>query len=192
MVTTRTRPWPTYQDYLDIPGDDRYELINGEFILVSAPNRAHQTASMGFSLELGGVVRGGDLGWVFAAPFEVVLTDPEGINIIQPDIIFVSQGARTYHHPRQHTGRARFVGRNPVPLNRKTGQNHQARPLRPPRRQRILDSRPRRSDRNRHASERRRFRDGRGVRHRRHADLAHPERILGRAGQRIRVTRHGG
>ena len=91
MVTTRTRPWPTYQDYLDIPGDDRYELINGEFILVSAPNRAHQTASMGFSLELGGFVRGSDLGWVFAAPFEVVLTDPEGINIIQPDIIFVSR-----------------------------------------------------------------------------------------------------
>ncbi len=41
MVTTRTRPWPTYQDYLDLPGDDRYELINGEFILVSAPNTPH-------------------------------------------------------------------------------------------------------------------------------------------------------
>ena len=91
MVTARTKPWPTYEDYLDIPGDDRYELINGEFILVSAPNRAHQAASMGFSLELGGIVRGNDLGWVFAAPFEVVLTDPEGINIIQPDIIFVSR-----------------------------------------------------------------------------------------------------
>ena len=91
MVTTRTRPWPTYQDYLDIPGDDRYELINGEFILVSAPNIPHQTASMGFSLELGRFVRDGELGWVFHAPTEVVLTDPEGINIIQPDIIFVSK-----------------------------------------------------------------------------------------------------
>ena len=91
MVTTRTRPWPTYEDYQNLPGDDRYELINGEFILVSAPNRAHQAASMGFSLELGGIVRSNDLGWVFAAPFEVVLTDPEGINIIQPDIIFVSK-----------------------------------------------------------------------------------------------------
>ena len=91
MVTTRTRPWPTYQDYLDIPGDDRYELINGEFILVSAPNIPHQTASVGFLLELGGFVRDGDLGWVFHAPTEVILTDPEGINIIQPDIIFVSK-----------------------------------------------------------------------------------------------------
>lgn len=91
MVTTRTRPWPTYQDYLDIPGDDRYELINGEFILVSAPNESHQMASMGFSLEVGGFVRDGGLGKVYAAPFEVVLTDPEGVNIIHPDIIFVSR-----------------------------------------------------------------------------------------------------
>ncbi len=91
MVTTRTRPWPTYQDYLDIPGDDRCELINGEFILVSAPNESHQMASMRFSLELGGFVRDGGLGRVYAAPFEVVLADPEGINIVQPDIIFVSR-----------------------------------------------------------------------------------------------------
>ena len=47
MVTTRTRPWPTYQDYLDIPGEDRYELINGEFILVSAPDIAHPRRLLG-------------------------------------------------------------------------------------------------------------------------------------------------
>ena len=91
MVTTRTRPWPTYQDYLDIPGDDRYELINGEFILVSAPNRSHQIISVKLVSKMDPFVEGGDLGWVFHAPFEVVLADPEGINIIQPDIIFVSK-----------------------------------------------------------------------------------------------------
>ena len=91
MVTTRTKPWPTYQDYLDIPGDDRYELINGEFILVSAPNTPHQSASIGFVLSLGNFVESKDLGRIFHAPYEVVLTDPEGINIIQPDIIFVSK-----------------------------------------------------------------------------------------------------
>ena len=91
MVTTRTRPWPTYEDYLDIPGDDRYELINGEFILVSAPNTAHQGASIGFILSLGNFVELEDLGQIFAAPTEVILTDPEGINIVQPDIIFVSK-----------------------------------------------------------------------------------------------------
>ena len=91
MVTTRTRPWPTYEDYLNIPGDDRYELINGEFILVSAPNTPHQGASMGFILALGNFVVQGNLGSVFHAPTEVILTDPEGINIVQPDIIFVSK-----------------------------------------------------------------------------------------------------
>ena len=65
MVTARTKPRPTYEDYLDLPGDDRYELIDGEFILVSAPNTAHQRASMGFSLEVGGFVRDGNLGRVF-------------------------------------------------------------------------------------------------------------------------------
>ena len=91
MVTTTTRPWPTYEDYLNIPGDDRYELINGEFILVSAPNRAHQIASVKLVSRLDPFVESRELGWVFHAPFEVVLTDPEGINIIQPDIIFVSK-----------------------------------------------------------------------------------------------------
>ena len=91
MVTTRTRPWPTYEDYLNIPGDDLYELINGEFILVSAPNTPHQSASMGFILSLGNFVVQGNLGSVFHAPTEVILTDPEGINIVQPDIIFVSK-----------------------------------------------------------------------------------------------------
>ena len=91
MVTTRTRPWPTYQDYLDIPGEDRYELINGEFILVSAPNRAHQAASVKLVSNMDPFVEDRGLGWVFHAPFEVALTDPEGVNIIQPDIIFASR-----------------------------------------------------------------------------------------------------
>ncbi len=91
MVTTRTKPRPTYEDYLNIPGDDRYELINGEFVLVGAPNIPHQTVSMGFSLELGIFVRDGDLGLVFHAPTDVILTDSEGVNVVQPDLIFVSR-----------------------------------------------------------------------------------------------------
>ena len=91
MVTARTKPWPTYEDYLNIPGDYRYELINGEFILVSAPNRAHQAASVKLVSNMDPFVENRGLGWVFHAPFEVALTDPEGINITQPDIIFVSK-----------------------------------------------------------------------------------------------------
>ena len=91
MVTTRTRPWPTYEDYLNIPGDDRYELINGEFILVSAPNESHQAFEIGLGARMFIFAQERGLGRVYTAPFEVILTDPEGINIIQPDIIFVSR-----------------------------------------------------------------------------------------------------
>ncbi len=92
MVTTRTRNWPTYEEYIDIPGDNRYELINGEFILVSAPNESHQTVELRLGARLYIFVEeDNNLGRVYTAPFEVVLTDPEGINIVQPDIIFVSK-----------------------------------------------------------------------------------------------------
>ena len=92
MVTARTRPWPTYEDYLNIPGDDRYELIDGEFILVSAPDTGHQTVEIRLGSRMYFFVEeDNDLGRVYTAPFEVVLTDPKGINIIQPDIIFVSK-----------------------------------------------------------------------------------------------------
>ncbi len=91
MVTASAKPRPTYEDYLNIPGDERYELINGEFILVSAPNTAHQRASLRFAMSVGGFVMSMDLGEVLVAPYEVLLTDEGGVNIVQPDIIFVSK-----------------------------------------------------------------------------------------------------
>ena len=89
MTTIKSRP--TYEDYLNTLGDERYELINGESILVGSPSTAHQVASMGFSLEVGGFVRNRDLGIVFAAPFDVLLYDDDGVNVVQPDLIFVSR-----------------------------------------------------------------------------------------------------
>ena len=59
--------------------------------MVSAPNTVHQGAIVGFILSLGNFVELENLGRIFAAPTEVILTDPEGINIVQPDIIFVSK-----------------------------------------------------------------------------------------------------
>ena len=82
----------TYQDYLDAPGDTRYELLNGELIMVASPNRNHQTASMNLGTEMNVFTRQNDLGWVFAAPFDVLLEDDvDGISVVQPDIIFVSK-----------------------------------------------------------------------------------------------------
>lgn len=82
----------TYQDYLDTPGDARYELLNGELIVVASPNRNHQTASISLGSEMHIVARQNDLGWVFAAPFDVLLEDDvDGLSVVQPDLIFVSK-----------------------------------------------------------------------------------------------------
>ena len=43
MVTT---PRLTYQDYADLEGDERYEILEGDLILVDSPSTAHQTASL--------------------------------------------------------------------------------------------------------------------------------------------------
>ena len=89
---TATTSTLTYQDYLDAPGDTRYELLNGELIMVASPNRNHQTASMNLGTEMNVFTRQNDLGWVFAAPFDVLLEDDvDGLSVVQPDIIFVSK-----------------------------------------------------------------------------------------------------
>lgn len=41
-MATNTQARLTYQDYLDLPeSDDRYELIDGEFHIMSGPSEEH-------------------------------------------------------------------------------------------------------------------------------------------------------
>ena len=92
MVISGAKPKPTYEDYLNIPGDDRYELIDGELILVGSPNEAHQTTDASLGARMYFFVEDRDLGRVYHAPFDVLLTDPDGsVNVVQPDLIFVSK-----------------------------------------------------------------------------------------------------
>ena len=58
MVTTRL----TYQDYANLEGDERYELLDGELILVAAPNEDHQTASLRMIVRMNAFVDENDLG----------------------------------------------------------------------------------------------------------------------------------
>ena len=78
----------TYQDYLDTPGDERYELLDGELILVGSPNRNHQTTSMELGSRMHSFVKENDLGWVFHAPYDVLLSDSD---VVQPDLLFISK-----------------------------------------------------------------------------------------------------
>ena len=85
MVITATRL--TYQDYLNMDGDERYELIDGELIMVGAPNEAHQIASIELGSRMHIFARANELGRVLDAPFDVILSDTD---VVQPDILFVS------------------------------------------------------------------------------------------------------
>ena len=85
MVITATRL--TYQDYLNMDGDERYELIDGELIMVASPNEAHQIALGALGTRMYVFSEDRELGKVFFAPFDVLLSDTD---VVQPDILFVS------------------------------------------------------------------------------------------------------
>jgi Uma2 family endonuclease len=79
----------TYQDYLDLPEDgNRYEVINGELIMVAAPNTGHQIISAYIEVELYNFVKTKQLGQVLDAPIDVILSES---NVVQPDILFISK-----------------------------------------------------------------------------------------------------
>ncbi len=78
----------TYRDYLDMPGEDRFELIDGELILVGSPNTAHQTAVLNLATRMNSFVKEKNLGRAFVAPFDVVFSDTD---VVQPDLVFVSK-----------------------------------------------------------------------------------------------------
>ena len=87
MATQRRVIKFTYEDYKHTPEDKRYELIDGDLIMVPAPRTAHQRSSREIEFPLLSFVRENDLGEVFYAPTDVVLSDTD---VVQPDILFVS------------------------------------------------------------------------------------------------------
>lgn len=76
----------TYQDYLDISDNNRYEIIDGGIMMVPAPIPFHQKISKKIEFELVKFVEGTELGEVFDAPCDVVFDDK---NIVQPDIMVI-------------------------------------------------------------------------------------------------------
>jgi len=76
-----------YHDYLLLPEDKRYEILDGELYVVPAPNVRHQTLLGQLFSILDRHARENRLGKVLLAPCDVILSDE---NIVQPDILFVS------------------------------------------------------------------------------------------------------
>ena len=75
MVTaTTTRVRFTYEDYLNAPEDKRYELLDGELIMVPSPTFLHQNTVMELAYRVIGFVKRHDLGvrssrlWTLCCP----------------------------------------------------------------------------------------------------------------------------
>lgn len=78
----------TYEDYLKMPEDKRYELIGGELIMVPAPTTRHQRISLRLAYLLVKYNEENNIGEVFEAPTDVYLDEE---NVVQPDILFISK-----------------------------------------------------------------------------------------------------
>jgi len=83
----------TYDDLKKIPPDrNRYELIEGELFVAPAPNIEHQRKGFRVAKRVSDHVEKNDLGEVFIAPCDVVLSPG---TVLEPDIIFVSKARQS-------------------------------------------------------------------------------------------------
>jgi len=76
----------TYNDYLLLPEDKRYEILDGELLMVPAPNVRHQRVSKRLAVALISHTEARDLGEILYAPCDLLLSEE---NVVQPDILFV-------------------------------------------------------------------------------------------------------
>jgi Uma2 family endonuclease len=86
VIETPAKRW-TYEEHYKLEDDQRYEIIDGNLIMVPTPDRWHQDGLSNLHFLLRLYLAKNKVGHVFFAPFDVVL-DSE--NVVQPDIIFVS------------------------------------------------------------------------------------------------------
>ena len=80
----------TYEDYRNAPESERerYELFEGELVTVPLPTEYHQRISRNLEFILHGFVKQHNLGFIYYAPFDVILSDD---TVLQPDILFIGK-----------------------------------------------------------------------------------------------------
>ena len=87
VITEIIKPKLAYEDYASLPDDERYELIDGELIAMPSPKEIHQAICGAIFMSVGMFANAMMMGRTYFAPFDVILSD---FNVVQPDIIFVS------------------------------------------------------------------------------------------------------
>jgi Uma2 family endonuclease len=83
----RKKRW-TYDEYSTLGDNQRYEVIDGELLMLPAPDTLHQIWLRELTLAVGSFAKTRGLGQLVPAPVDVVL-DAE--NIVQPDLTFILQ-----------------------------------------------------------------------------------------------------
>lgn len=84
-----------FREYLDWPRAERYELIDGEPVLLAAPAPSHQEISGAIYAQMWNYLEGKKKYKAYAAPFDVRLFEKEGDlpedvdTVVQPDITLV-------------------------------------------------------------------------------------------------------
>ena len=106
MATTESTVNLTYEDYCATPDDERYELLNGDLMMVPAPNTTHQRVQRRLGYKLTQFIDEHAPGELFYAPFDVVLSDTD---VVQPDLLFISR-EREHMITAENRSEARRVG----------------------------------------------------------------------------------
>jgi Uma2 family endonuclease len=79
----------TYEDFVNFPDDGkRHEIIDGEHFVTPSPNTKHQAVSMNLTRAFVLWLERSPLGLLFAAPFDVVLSE---LDVVEPDLIYISR-----------------------------------------------------------------------------------------------------
>lgn len=83
----------TYEDYAALPDDGkRYEILDGVLYVSPSPRRKHQELAGDLFIELSSWVKRHNLGKVYIAPFDVLLSEHD---IVVPDILFIHRDRRS-------------------------------------------------------------------------------------------------
>lgn len=110
----------TYKDYLQLPAESRYEVLEGDLSMVPAPGERHQRVVVRMLAALVEVVEAKGLGLVYVAPFDVILADD---SVVQPDLLIVLAENRSIIAPEGVRGAPDLVVEvlSPATAKRDTG-----------------------------------------------------------------------
>jgi Uma2 family endonuclease len=90
------------EDIWDTPDDgNRYEVIDGDLYVTPPPVIAHQRPATRLPIYIGAYLLAHPIGEVFVAPIGVRL---DGLNGLQPDVVYVSNGRRHIVREREIDG----------------------------------------------------------------------------------------